>query len=217
MAQKNKAGACPAPAPKTPGAPAGPGSVPEQGKGAAEHAGHLHNLEAAIRAVEPDKVLVMPAGIPPHKAASATPGEWRLAMCQCFVPLFDGLEVCDWELRQGGKSYTVDTVRMLARRFEGAALYLCVGSDMLLSFKAWRCWQELLQSVTLVVQSRERGDRAALEAAAEPLREAGGRVIFTDAEPLPMASSSIRAGGADAPPLLPWVEQIARQHHLYGR
>ncbi len=174
------------------------------------HAGHMHSLAAAIRAVKPHRVIVMPAGIPPHKAASATPGEWRAAMCQCFVPLFPGLEVSDWEIRGEGKSYTIDTVRMLARRFAGAALYLCIGSDMLLSFTEWRCWRELLQRAALVVQSRERED-------GEALRAEGGRVLFTDAPALPMASSAIRAGGPGAPPLLPWVEQVARQHHLYGR
>lgn len=181
------------------------------------HAGHMHGLEAAICAVQPDKVIVMPAGLPPHKAASATPGEWRAAMCQCFAPLFPGLEVSDWELRRQGKSYTIDTVRMLARRFAGAALYLCIGSDMLLTFRGWRSWQELLSLATLVVQSREREDGEALRKAAQGLEAEGGRVLFTDASALPMASSEIRAGGPNAPPLLPLVEKIARQHHLYGR
>ena len=183
------------------------------------HAGHLHNLAAAIRTVSPDRVIVMPAGIPPHKAASATPAELRLAMCQCFAGLFPALEVSDWEVRQGGKSYTIDTVRMLAQRFAGAALYLCIGSDMLLSFQGWRCWQELLARVTLVVQSREEGDAAALADAAQALRDAGGRVLFTGVPPLPMASSAIRAAGAEGQslPLPPLVEQIARQHHLFGR
>lgn len=181
------------------------------------HAGHMHGLEAAICTVQPDKVIVMPAGLPPHKAASATPGEWRAAMCQCFAPLFPGLEVSDWELRRQGKSYTIDTVRMLARRFAGAALYLCIGSDMLLTFRGWRSWQELLSLATLVVQSREREDGEALRRAAQGLEAEGGRVLFTDAPALPMASSEIRAGGPNAPPLLPLVEKIARQHHLYGR
>ena len=38
------------------------------------HMGHMNNLRAVMKAVDPDKVLVMPAGIPPHKAASATSG-----------------------------------------------------------------------------------------------------------------------------------------------
>lgn len=183
------------------------------------HAGHLHNLAAAIGTVSPDKVIVMPAGIPPHKAASATPADLRLAMCRCFEELSPAVEVSDWEIRQGGKSYTIDTVRMLAQRFEGAALYLCIGSDMLLSFMGWRCWQELLARVTLVVQSREVGDAGALAEAAQTLEALGGRVLFTNLPPLPMASSAIRAAGAagQSLPLPPLVEQIARQHHLFGR
>lgn len=180
------------------------------------HAGHLHSLSAAIRAVQPEYVLVMPAGIPPHKAASATPAALRLEMCRCFEPLFPALEVSDWEIAQQGKSYTIDTVRMLARRFEGAALYLCVGSDMLLTFRQWRCWRELLSLVTLVVQSRKTGDEPALRAAAKSLEAEGGRVLLTGVPALPMASSEIRAKGG-AGELLPLVEQIARQHHLYGR
>ena len=46
------------------------------------HWGHINNLRAAMQAVQPDKVIVMPAGIPPHKAASATPGSLRLQMCR---------------------------------------------------------------------------------------------------------------------------------------
>ena len=42
------------------------------------HVGHMNNLRAAMQAVQPDVVLVMPAGIPPHKHASATPGHVRM-------------------------------------------------------------------------------------------------------------------------------------------
>ena len=59
------------------------------------HKGHIRLLQSAIDAVQPDKVVVMPAGIPPHKAASATPASLRLTMCQCFVPLHPDLTVSD--------------------------------------------------------------------------------------------------------------------------
>ena len=45
------------------------------------HLGHMNNLRAAMELIAPDRVIVMPAGIPPHKAASSTPAELRLAMC----------------------------------------------------------------------------------------------------------------------------------------
>lgn len=104
------------------------------------HNGHMNNLRAALELVQPDRAIVMPAGIPPHKTASATPGALRLAMCACFTALSPAVEVSDWEIRQGGRSYTVHTLEMLRARFPDAALYLSVGSDMLLSFQRWcRC------------------------------------------------------------------------------
>ena len=88
------------------------------------HQGHINNLTAAIRAVQPDRVVVMPAGVPPHKQASTTPGSVRLAMCQCFLPLHPQLTVSSWELGRQGKNYTIDTVEMLQTAYPGADLYL---------------------------------------------------------------------------------------------
>ncbi len=158
------------------------------------HNGHMNNLRAALELVQPDRAIVMPAGTPPHKAASATPGAVRLAMCGCFTALSPVVEVSDWEIRQGGRSYTVHTLEMLRQRFPDAALYLSVGSDMLLTFRQWRRWQDILAMAALVVESRRPGDDAALAAAARDLETAGGRVLFAQAESYPCASSDLRTG-----------------------
>lgn len=181
------------------------------------HQGHLNNLKAAIDAVRPDRVVVMPAGIPPHKAASATPAPLRLAMCRCFLPLHPQLAISDWEIQRGGRNYTIDTVEMLGRQYPGAQLFLCIGSDMLLTFREWRSWQRLLQSVTLVVQSRCPGDDAALAQAAASLEQDGGRILFAHAPALELSSSQVRAGKAVWAQLPPEVRQVAEKHHLYGR
>jgi len=183
------------------------------------HNGHMNNLQAALERVRPDHAIVMPAGIPPHKAASATPGEVRLAMCQCFKALSPAVEVSDWEIRQGGRSYTVHTLEMLRDRFPGAQLYLSVGSDMLLGFQKWRRWQEILQMADLVVESRRPGDEAALREAARGLQAAGGRVLFARAESYPCASSDLRTGKiprAEWPQYLPPpVLQVIQAQGLY--
>lgn len=158
------------------------------------HNGHMNNLRAALELVRPDRALVMPAGIPPHKAASATPGETRLAMCRCFQELSPVVEVSDWEIRQGGRSYTIHTLEMLQKRFPGARLYLGVGSDMLLSFCQWHRWQDILAIATLVVESRRPGDANALEEGAQELRLQGGTVLFAQADTYPCASSDLRSG-----------------------
>ena len=181
------------------------------------HNGHMRLLQSAIDAVQPDKVVVMPAGIPPHKAASATPASLRLTMCQCFAPLHPDLTVSDWEIGRGGKNYTIDTVRMLESRYPGAEIFLSVGSDMLTTFTQWREWQSLLQKTTLVVQSRYSGDAASLAAAAQNLEAAGGRVIFAHAPVLQAASSDVRAGKLGMDALPPLVQHICKQYHLYEK
>ena len=180
------------------------------------HNGHIQLLKSAIAAVQPHQVVVMPAGTPPHKAASATPASLRLAMCRCFLPLFSPMELSDWEIRQAGKSYTIDTVTMLRGRWPGAELYLSVGSDMLETFTEWRCWQQLLELTTLVAHSRYPGDEARLKAAAGALQAQGGRVLFTGAPVLEAASSQLR-GGLNESLIPPEALAVIRANHLYER
>ena len=185
------------------------------------HIGHMNLLRGAMQAVQPDLTIVMPAGVPPHKAASMTPGMWRYEMCACFLALEKEcggrIEISDWEIHRQGRNYTIDTVTMLEQKYPGAELYLSVGSDMLLTFTEWRRWPELLQKATLVVESRCEGDMGALHRAARALSAEGGRIVFSQAKALPMASSDTRAGKAPAGALPPETEQIAGKYHLYGR
>lgn len=181
------------------------------------HSGHIHFLKSAIEAAKPTRVVVMPACIPPHKAASATPAALRLAMCECFKPLFPALEVSDWEICQGGKSYTIDTVKMLEQKYPGASVYLCVGSDMLTTFTEWRNWQELLRRAVLVAQSRQEGDMPALRAAARALEAEGGRVLFTGTPALPLASTELRARKRDLSLVPKIARRVIEENHLYGR
>lgn len=179
------------------------------------HWGHINNLRAAMQAVQPDKVIVMPAGIPPHKAASATPGSLRLQMCRCFLQLGEQVEISDWEISHEGKSYTVNTLRMLHSTYPDAQMYLTVGSDMLTSFRTWREWQSILQLATLVVESREADDAAMLAEFADSLCGDGAQILFARAKPVPMSSSEIRQGSAGAEAVPPEVWQIISSRGLY--
>ena len=184
------------------------------------HKGHMNNLQAAMDCVQPDKVIVMPAGIPPHKKASTTDAALRLAMCECFTALSPKVEVSDWEVRQGGRNYSVNTVEMLHSRYPADSLYMCVGSDMLLGFTRWYRWQDILRMTALVVESREVGDAAALHAAAEELRRQGATVLLAQAQAFPCASSDIRSGRVPRSRweevLPPNVIQIVKDNGLYN-
>lgn len=183
------------------------------------HNGHMNNLRAALELVQPDRAIVMPAGIPPHKHASATPAELRLEMCGCFTALSPVVEVSRWEIDRGGSSYTIHTLEMLHEAAPGDELYMSIGSDMLQTFTKWYRWRDILALATLVVQSREKDDAAALRKCAAALEYCHGRVLFAHAEALPFASSDIRAGRiprARLPEAVPpAVLQVIREHGLY--
>ena len=122
----------------------------------------------------------MPAGTPPHKAASATPARHRLAMCRCFAAPGPGAPDRRGEIDRGGRSYTVRTLEMLRAAWPGAQLYLAVGSDMLLSFRQWRDWRRILQLAALVVGNPPGGGGAALPATGRRPGAAGGGGSFNN-------------------------------------
>ena len=193
------------------------------------HYGHLNNLRAAASRVQPDEIVVMPAGGSPFKQMSATPGVLRAEMCGCFAEAVQGpraaaraLHVSTWEIEQaaaGRRNYTVLTLEMLARQYPGAELYLAIGSDMLLSFDGWHRWQDILRLAHLVVTSRNAGDAPELCAKARQLDPAGQRILFAPVTALPMASSALRqrlAAGEDCAEELPEaVRAVIRREHLY--
>ena len=192
------------------------------------HNGHLNNLRAAAARVQPDKVVVMPAGLSPFKQKTSAPGALRLEMCSCFHALEEDadtipqLEVSGWEIEQaaaGNRNYTVLTVEKLARENPGAQLYLAIGSDMLLSFEGWHRWQDILRIARVVVTSRDVGDAPALHAKAKQLDPSGGRILFAPVQALPMSSSQLRArlaNGEECEAELPEeVRSVIRREGLY--
>ena len=112
-------------------------------------------------------------------------------MCRLAAEPYPWLEVSDYELTKPGKSYTVETLRYLHSRFPEDALFLLTGSDMLLSFDSWYCWQEILTLAGLLCVSRGTEPEDVLRQKAAEL-SSYGQVTVVHAKPLPMSSSQIR-------------------------
>ncbi len=182
------------------------------------HLGHVQLLGNAIQTAKPDKVLVMPVGLPPHKAPLAAQPKWRLQMCACFCKQFANVEISDRELLQSGKSYTLDTVTALQKEYPQAEIFLSIGGDSLLQFHTWRGYQELLLKAVLLVQKREE-DMSALYQKAQNLEKEGARVLFSKGTTLAISSTEIRKAllqRADVANYLPPpVLEIIQKEGLY--
>jgi nicotinate-nucleotide adenylyltransferase len=161
------------------------------------HAGHLHVAVEAGRTIGADRVVLMPANVPPHKGGqSRAPAEHRLAMLRLAVAHHPSLEVATDELDRGGVSYTIDTVEgLLAGRFAGDSLALLLGQDSLGLLPEWRRVRDLAALVPFVVVPRPTAPEPDWAALAEALGAAAVetmRGLWLPVTPLDVSSSDIR-------------------------
>lgn len=161
------------------------------------HLGHIALCRAAAESLGLDRVVVMPAGQPPHKELSEdapAPGE-RLAMTRLAFRDVAAAEVSDWELRAGGSRYTADTLTHLRALYPNDRLWLLVGADMFLTLHRWRRPEEIFMLARVAVLAREDGQERAIAAAAAFLAHRYDAAIdIIPHAPLSVSSTRLREG-----------------------
>lgn len=135
------------------------------------HHGHLITATRAAEAVRLDRVLFIPAAVSPLKRSDdLAPDRHRWALLRLAIrgnPLFRASDV---ELRRGGVSYTVDTLRDL-RRQTRARMFWILGADAARLLPRWKALDEVRRLAELVVVARP-GDRITREMSKEHLVKA---------------------------------------------
>lgn len=185
------------------------------------HLGHILALEEFQRKLSLDRVIVIPAGEPPHKqlASCGASAEQRLQMTKLAVQHLPYAEVSDLEQRREGKSYTAQTVEELRLCYPGDDLYLLMGTDMFLSFSSWFEPRRITSQATLVAAFRTEDKNGRLEACAQELRrELNAECILLENEFLPYSSTGTRAMlafGCGADFVAESVFAYIQQHDLY--
>jgi nicotinate-nucleotide adenylyltransferase len=185
------------------------------------HLGHLVCAQEAYLQLGLDRVMLIPARIPPHKPVDEEPGvEHRLEMCRLAVAGDEErFEVSDLEARREGPSFTVDTLEQLHSPMPDTELFLIVGGDVAVGFPSWREPERVLSVATLAVAERPGTRRAAVERAIEQLR-GGDRAKFFDMLEIGISSTMLRdrvRAGAPTRYLMPdAVRDYIDRHRLYG-
>jgi nicotinate-nucleotide adenylyltransferase len=161
------------------------------------HKGHTEAAYAFLRCVNPDKLLVIPTKIPPHKAIKGDDDpEIRLEMTRRAFSEngeYDKrVEVSDIEIRSEGKSYTYYTLQKL-KSMGYDDFYLYCGTDMLLSFDSWFRFEDILSMCTLAYASRLESACPEASEKITMLRERyGARILEIPLDPIEISSSEIR-------------------------
>jgi nicotinate-nucleotide adenylyltransferase len=150
------------------------------------HLGHLLVAQAAREEAELARVFFIPTAQSPFKpAAQPAPGSERLRLLCLALAGETGSEVDDGEIRRGGVSYTINTVRDYQKKFPGAELYYLIGADQAPHLALWREAAELARLVEFLIIPRP-GEL--VPGLAPPFR---GRALR--GFPLGVSSSDIRA------------------------
>ena len=192
------------------------------------HFGHLLVADDIAETLGLDRVLFVPAAVPPHKPVSElAPAVHRFAMTRLAVAEHPRFEVSDVELRRSGPSYTVDTLEALRPRGD---LHLIIGSETFLDLLSWHEPRRLPGLARLVVVPRSgnafdptapAAQKVLTELALGPFTRPGedGRAVLTEAASLPISGSDLRkrarTGRSLAYRMPAAVVAYIREHGLY--
>ena len=127
------------------------------------HLGHITAAKAVFQMLELDRLLLIPAGIPPHKAMpeGSASADQRLEMTRLAGEQLDlggKVQVLDLELKREGRSFTVDTLETLKEQYPDDELWLLMGTDMFLTLQAWKDPEKILSLAGIAAFGRTEED-----------------------------------------------------------
>ena len=121
------------------------------------HFGHLIVAQTIFEAEHFDKIVFIPAHIPPHKKGKKISSlELRLEMLKIAIKDNPNFEISDIEIKRGGISYSLETIRDYKEQTELSRdeLFYLIGSDSLKLFYAWENPKAILKECQLIVAIR---------------------------------------------------------------
>lgn len=111
------------------------------------HFGHVNVARRAIEDLALDKLLVIPANVSPFKTIGAADApRFPRDRLEMVKNAFSGMEkavVDERELKRGGVSFAIDTVREVVAENPGAKIYFIIGEDSLEGLPKWKDYDEL--------------------------------------------------------------------------
>jgi len=178
------------------------------------HLGHLIVAAEARAQLGLDRVVLVPAGQPPHKPSGPTfSAELRLRLLAAAVEAEPGLAVSRIEIDRPGPSFTADTLEAIAAAEPGARLWFILGADQLVMLGTWRDPERILAAARLAIAPRAGVGAVEAEALAATIAPDG---VDWLASPLIGISSSMVRERLTAGRPIRWLVPPAVEEVLRG-
>lgn len=119
------------------------------------HIGHLNSALMVREELDLERVFMVPALNAPHREIAGPPAEVRLEMVKRSIRAYEPeLAWDDQEIRRGGVSYTVDTLKAYNEKYESDNIFFIMGADAFAGFPNWKDFETLIGLANFVVTTR---------------------------------------------------------------
>ena len=120
------------------------------------HKGHIKLASGARRKLKLDKIIFVPANIPPHKIGlNILPAKERYKMVSLALKALPYFDVSDYEIMSKGTSYSIKTIKAFKRKFgKNAKLFFLTGSDSLSQLNMWKHLDKIINLSEFVTVNR---------------------------------------------------------------
>ena len=121
------------------------------------HLGHLILADTVITKCNYDKVLFIPAKIPPHKNISGKVSDMdRLNMLKLSVEDDERFIIDEYELNNDSVSYTIKTLNHIYNNYDiQGKVGLIIGADLIKDFHKWKEPEKIAEISDITVVNRE--------------------------------------------------------------
>jgi nicotinate-nucleotide adenylyltransferase len=117
------------------------------------HHGHLRAAEEVGESFSLERIYFVPVFIPPHKKDQKISGvEDRLNMVRLAIKDNSFFKLSDIEVKRGGISYSMDTIKSMEKKFE--ELYYLIGVDAFSEIHTWHRYTDLFYYTNFIVMVR---------------------------------------------------------------
>lgn len=117
------------------------------------HIGHQNIVEKAIKSLDIEKLLVVPAYLNPFKTSSLASATQRLAWCHTLFDTLENVIVNDYEIQEGKSTTTSQSIKHFNQSYD--VRYLIIGSDNLSTLTKWHAFDWLNETITWVIATRD--------------------------------------------------------------
>jgi nicotinate-nucleotide adenylyltransferase len=200
------------------------------------HLGHLRAAEEVQEFFHLDKIIFIPARIPPHKTEKAIVApEHRLNMVKLAIQDNPCFEISDFEIQRDSKSYSIITIEHFQKKLGlETSLFFLMGMDAFLEINTWKDVAQLFSLTNFIIMSRpgyqkklgvdlvhidEKNNFAYNPDGHYYIHSSGNKLFFQEITLLDFSSRAIRSrlkGRRSIRYLVPpGIEDYIKQHNLY--